>query len=134
MKNFKRAAVLSILAIVFTFGVTSCGKSKLNRKIDGTWNLTNVTMNGVDIYAANGMSITGKWTFDKKAKTLNATTTFTYPGQPAETSSDVLVYTISDKETIILDGEIFKVTTLTKSKLVLSYSDGLESLNYNFTN
>lgn len=133
MKNSKRLIFLSLAAIAFVLGAASCGKANLKKDLDGSWTLNKVTQNGVDVFADMGATLTGTWIFDKKAKTCNITNTLSYTGGPSETNTDDVTYTVEDKETIVLDGETFTVTTLTSSTLVLTITDGSDVTQYNFT-
>lgn len=133
MKNSSKALFLSLIALVFVLGVSSCGKANLRKDLDGSWTLNTVTVNGQDIYAAMGASITGTWIFDKKSKTCSITMTMSYPGTPDQTSSDNVTYTVEDKETIMLDGDLTQVKSVSSSALVLSYTDGTDVTEYHFT-
>ena len=134
MKTFtlNRTVVLSIMAIAFLFGITSCAKSNLKKDINGGWALNSVTINGVDMYAQMGASISGVWIFDKKEKTCHVTTTFSSSFETS-TETGIMSYTVKDKETIMLEGEAFTITELGSNNLVLSVNANGESGEYHFT-
>lgn len=134
MKTFtlNRTAVLSIMAIAFLFGITSCAKSNLKKDINGGWALNSVTQNGVDYYSQIGASYTGVWIFDQKAETCNATNTITIFSE-SETSTEEMYYEVKDIESILLDGNTFTIDQLGSNNLVLSvFIDG-EPFEYHFT-
>jgi hypothetical protein len=133
MKNINRVAVLSLLAIALTFGVTSCGKANLKKDLDGSWKLTSIALDGVDIYAQIGVSLSGIYVFDKKAEKCAVSITISSPGNPDENQVGSYSYKVKDKETIILEGETYTVEELTNSALLLSStSDGIV-FKMNFT-
>ena len=122
-----------MLVIAFTLGTTSCAKHKVKKDVEGTWTMTSQTQNGVDVYASMGVTYTGTWVFNKKDKTCTASYSITFPGNPAQSGTDVISYKVEDKETILLDGESFHIQTLTDNELVLTYTDGSDVMAYNFT-
>lgn len=134
MRKFtlNRTAVLSIMAIAFLIGITSCAKSNLKKDINGGWALNSVTINGVDMYAQMGGSVSGVWIFDKKEKTCHVTTTFSSSFETS-TETGIMSYTVKDKETIMLEGEAFTITELGSNNLVLSINANGESGEYHFT-
>ena len=133
MKNFKRTAVLSLLAIAFTFGVTSCGKANLKKDLEGSWTFNSLTQDGVDVYAQIGATVTGTYIFDKKAKKCTISITLSSPGNPDDNQAGSMSYKVKDKETILLEDEEFTVEELTSNSLVLSYSTNGASFLYYFT-
>ena len=134
MKTFtlNRTAVLSIMAIAFLFGITSCAKSNLKKDINGGWALNTFTQDGVDNFAQMGATNTGVWIFDKNAETCHITNTFT-SSFGNETTTQTFQYTVEDKESIILDGEMMKVEELGSNNMVLSITQDGEFYEYYFT-
>jgi uncharacterized protein (TIGR03066 family) len=113
--------VLSILAIAMLFIATSCSKeAKLNRKIDGEWNL--VSVDGVAPEAGSSMTIK----FEKDKKGTGAVTmtesgggmSFAIPG----------TYTLTDDKTITMvltffgesTTEIYSVSSYSKKELTMT--------------
>lgn len=115
MKKERRSliALMSILSIVFTMSIQSCGKKDARINIEGTWTITSVKENGIDNYAAQGIAYTGILVFgacsnsdNRKGNcTVNSTFAQTYMGQ-TETEYSTGYFRILEKgERIQLDGE-----------------------------
>ncbi len=94
--------VLSIVAIAMLFIATSCSKeAKLNRKLDGEWNVT--TVDGVALDAS--ATLTFKFEKDKKGNgkvtTTSTDTDIDYQGQ-TEYFSQTGTYTLTKDEVITM--------------------------------
>src|SRR4051812_22236099 len=113
--------LFTILAI--TFIIASCSKeSKLNRKLDGSWDAT--TINGSAMPSGSSMSMT--FAKDKKGKGTY-TSTSTFPA-PVGTSTDAGTYTLVDDVTIYSTSsaagstqDTATVTSYSKTDLTLSF-------------
>ena len=104
--------------------VTSCSKeSKLNKKLDGTWNVS--TVDGTTLPSGASMSIT--FSKDKKGEGTYSMTQ-TLPPAPAET--DAGSYTLVEDETIYMTSstagstqDTITVTSYSKTDMTLTGSD-----------
>jgi uncharacterized protein (TIGR03066 family) len=117
--------VLSIVAIAMLFIATSCSKeAKLNRKLDGEWNVT--TVDGVAPEAGTSMSIkfekdekgTGKVTMTETGGGMSFSLPGTYTLTDDKSISMVLTF-MGDAET-----SVFTVSDYSKSELTMADEDG----------
>lgn len=93
MKNFK-SFCFAILAVAFvSTSLTSCSKWKASRRLDGTWNVTSYTSDGVEYIGSFIDSFTITFTKDDK-ETGTATSTSVSSGYSSSSTSN---YTIGDK-------------------------------------
>jgi hypothetical protein len=115
MKKEKRSLIglMSILSIVFVMFIQSCGKRDARKNVEGTWTITSIKENGIDNYAAQGITYTGTLVFGSCSNsdnkngncTVNSTFAQTYMGQ-TETGYSTGYFRILEKgERIQLDGE-----------------------------
>ncbi len=117
----KKGLVLMMLAVVFVFA--SCSKeSKLNRKLDGKWNLTKLDGNALP----SGYSSSITFTKDKKVGTYS--TTFTFGGL---SGTDSGTYTLEGDTKITTTSNTSGSTAVTstiveytKTTLKISDADG----------
>ena len=114
-----------MLAVVFV--MASCSKeSKLNRKLDGKWNLTKIDGNALP----SGLSATITFTKDKKVGTYSST--YSYLGL---SGTDTGTYTLEGDTKIIMTsnatGSTANTSTISEySKTTLIIVDGNETAEY----
>jgi uncharacterized protein (TIGR03066 family) len=117
----KKGLVLMMLAVVFV--MASCSKeSKLNRKLDGKWNLTKVDGNALP----SGYTSSITFTKDKKVGTYSAS--FTFAGL---SGTDTGTYTLEGDTKITMTsnatGSTATTSTITeysKTTLIITDADG----------
>lgn len=90
---------LMMIMVAATMLLASCSKeSRLNRKLDGTWNLTSYTVNGFNV-PLTGVSMSVVFVKDKKGVgSYTLTYTFTGLGSQVETGT----YSLTDDTKITL--------------------------------
>jgi uncharacterized protein (TIGR03066 family) len=117
----KKGLVLMMLAVVFV--MASCSKeSKLNRKLDGKWNLTKIDGNALP----SGYTASITFTKDKKAGTYSSTYSFA-----GISGTDTGTYTLEGDTKITTKSNATgstestaTVTEYTKTTLILTDGDG----------
>lgn len=122
--------LLPILAMAILLGTVSCGKSKIRKDISGTWNLVDVTENGVNFYTSQGGSISGTYTFSEMSKKENKQGSGTVlqdivismQGQ-TQSFTETAGYFVIDKESIFFADSEFKINLSTNAMVLTSTDD-----------
>jgi hypothetical protein len=108
---------IAFLSLVVMFVLASCSKSnKLNRSLDGTWNVVKINENPLP----TGFSYSLKFTKEKNGK---GAFTFTSSVSPSQTGT----YSLIDDTKIVLTysaEDIDTVTVVSYSKTDLKINDG----------
>ena len=123
-----------MIMVAATLVLASCSKeSKLNRKLDGSWNVVSYSVNGADQPFGTSTMVM-EFVKDKKGVGTYTQTSTTSSGSSVSTGTYVLTddtkLTISQLTPTVETADQFVVTDYSKSDLTLTMSDALLTIVY----